>query len=462
MSRPKISMTSFTHPSLSFALPPHEPMNASWTKKAKVGFYLWNSITFRDVESQRRGVVVVVDMVAWNGISLNIIMLEKRSNHMKQLFLAAIPARIVAMHHCLPDTPLTRIVKILLATTNITSQSQRLRVKFHLSEGIRSSASSGDYSPALYTRYRMKGYGIPIELLPCIKAGRITTKNHALWARKRKYFEECHFVGASDASGNGAFRVQFSDQHTPVLIVDCPGSNDILFRQGKNMMEHPGNVMFRDLILNYLDREEAWKAESAVGCSKRNNSNTTIHNQRVDVLSPEAAGYGKHGFINALILNEIFNQRKGRFLEWDLEYLVWTVMTDLNAIKNKISIVFSKHRNRKTKSITGQKIIAKPGHSIAGAVQPNGDDAIDSAAAYQFVQGRLPGASLGELVCNPNRNFFDSPMHLFMRSTPEPSASISKANDESESSSVVANRKRGRDDLTSSISIQNMNDDETA
>ena len=137
----------------------------------------------------------------------------------------------------------------------------------------------------------------------------------------------------------------------------------------------------------------------------------------------------------------IFNQRKGRFLKWDLEYMVWTVMTDLNAIKNKISFVFSKHRNQKTKSIAGR---TKSGHSIAGAVQPNGDDAIDSAAAYRFVQGRFPGTSLRELICNPNRN--NDQMHLFMRSTPEPSTSISKANDENESSSVVANRKRGRDD----------------
>lgn len=404
----------------------------------------------------------MVDMVAWNGLSLDTLTGKISHLPLKQSFLAAIPARIVAIHHCLPDTPLTRIIKILLATTNLTSQSQRLRFKFHLSEGIRNSATSDGYSAALYTRYRMKGYGIPIELLPCIKAGRITTKNHALWARKRKYFEECHFIEGSDASGNGAFRVHFSDRHSPVLIVDCPGSNDVLFRQGKNMMEHPGNVMFRDLILNYLDREEAWKVESAAGCSKRNNSNITMQNHTVDVYSPEEAGYGKRGFINSLILNEIFNQRKGRFLEWDLEYLVWTIMTDLNAIKNKISIVFSKHRNRKSKSVAGQTAIAKRGHSAVGADQTNSDDAIDSATGYQFVQGRLPGACSGEIVCNSNRNSLDDPMHHFMRSTPEPSASISKASDGSESSSVMANRKRGRDDLISSISIQSTNDDETA
>eukprot|EP00531_Pseudo-nitzschia_arenysensis_P005197 CAMPEP_0116153540 /NCGR_PEP_ID=MMETSP0329-20121206/21301_1 /TAXON_ID=697910 /ORGANISM="Pseudo-nitzschia arenysensis, Strain B593" /LENGTH=257 /DNA_ID=CAMNT_0003650459 /DNA_START=313 /DNA_END=1086 /DNA_ORIENTATION=- len=256
----------------------------------------------------------------------------------------------------------------------------------------------------------------------------------------RKYFDECDFVEGSDAGENGAFCVQFSNRHTPVLIVDCPCLNDVLFRQGKNMMEHPGNAMFRDLILDYLDREEAWKA-GADSFGNSNILNGLMQNQTFDLNSPEKMGYGKYGFLNSWILNEIFNQRKGRFLEWDR-------FQDLHVIKNKISIVFSKHRNRKTKPMASYTGNTKPGHSNSGVFQSSGGDGVDSASAYRFVQGRMPGASLGGMCCNSNRNLFDDQVRVFTRSTSGHSTPNTNNNNTSEdSSSMLANRKRGWEDL---------------
>ena len=258
---------------------------------------------------------------------------------------------------------------------------------------------------ALYTQYKLKGYGIPIELLPMTESGVITTKNHTIWTKTRKLFEEGQFEEASDGVGKGVFRVQFPNRPSSTLIVDCPCSDDVLFRQGKTMMEHPGNVMFRDVILDYLDTEDAWKANGSLGVE----------------TSTEQVAYGKQQFLNSWIWKEILDRRKGRFLEWDREESVWTLMTDLVTIKSKISVVYMKYRKLKSEPahasattettseeaqpvVTGSSAIWNP----IGSCDSSSDATVGSvAAAYQFLGNTpraMPEFCQGGLFCNQNRN----------------------------------------------------------
>jgi len=326
--------------------------------RAKILFYLWNSVTLGDVESQRKGAVVVVDITCWKGITIQNASPPRDSREVMVRSFAAIPTRIAAMHVCLPDRPFSRIVKSLIAL-DATGRSQRQRIRFHLQE---------EGSGHLYVRYRLKGYGIPVELVPMTESGTITTKHHSQWLKTRHLFEGGGMAGSVGGGGGGTKPNTFPEP------VDCPRSNDVLFRQGKDMMEHPGNKMFRDLILSSLAHQEALKKRmrpSSLPNPETENNRSDPNreaspaaeatptatpletlfapgaaNHANDDATASALAFGKHRFVNSWILDEILDRRGGRFLEWDRRNTVWYVMTDIPTIKNKISVVYSKYRKR--------------------------------------------------------------------------------------------------------------------
>jgi len=345
---------------------------------------MFNSASFRDVESQRKGIICVSDVLLWKDSIKKFQIDLKERNWLKQL-VAAVSIRIVTIHACAPDNPLSRMLSQLFAI-NIFPLYQTVRLKFHRFQ----------FGDEMFMRYQLKTYGIPIELLPSLDSETVVTKNHLVWTKNREYFEEGCF---EDDGRNGYFRVQFPNKAFK-LIVDCPGSNDVLFRQGKNMMEHPGNIMFRNLIMSYLEQEEAWKA-SCLGSGE-----TMDEDNHSNVI-----GFGKHRFLNSWILDEICSKRQGRFLEWDRERFVWVLMADLTMIKNKVSIAFSKCRNQKEKSPSLSHICSKRGivaPSMKSPVQQQlttfcgheGQDNMGLTVSHLFMNGKRPQACLEEL-CFP-------------------------------------------------------------
>jgi len=78
-------------------------------------------------------------------------------------------------------------------------------------------------------------------------------------------------------------------------IVECPGSNDVIFRRGKSMTYHPGNVMFQSLIEARLDEHT------------------------------KATQTGKLAIVSELI-NTIRVVKGGRFLTWDAKHNWWLDM----------------------------------------------------------------------------------------------------------------------------------------
>lgn len=91
-------------------------------------------------------------------------------------------------------------------------------------------------------------------------------------------------------------------------IVECPHSNDVLFKPGKKLSHHQGNVLIEELILS--------KAEDfATNASKK--------------------------ALYRWIMFEIRFNRKGRFLAWD-NANKWRVLTDDDIIKKKIASLCKK------------------------------------------------------------------------------------------------------------------------
>ena len=310
--------------------------------RAKALFYITDVLTRDDIESQQTGLVIIGESYMWSaGDGGSSGSRDKRSKsllkfpHPKEgLFyvnrlLESIPNRLIALHSCWPDRPAFRIISKLLTIYGVSGSTQRLRLKFHI----------GD---ELEMRYRLKSYGIPIEMLPITDTGSIKMINHNHWIKTRKHIEQ----GIDDN----------------VTIVECPGSNDVVFRQGTSSMENPGNVKCRDLVLSLLeDRDNALKGNGTFhfgnSSSGNNNNNAArIHNEIVDRL-----------------VNQIECQRHGRFLEWDKHRGTWVQMVGRPKVKQKVSVLLHSidKRYRKTVAPTNSnssngnsRIRKQPSHQI--------------------------------------------------------------------------------------------------
>ena len=152
-------------------------------------------------------------------------------------------------------------------------------------------------------RYQLQGFGIPVELIPVTGSGNIKFNSLKRWVRIRTIVEtEVRIYGMARLARG--------------TIVECPGSNDVIFKPGKKLPNHPGNILFRNLILSKEDEY------------------TTIA--------------AKRGLYRWLV-TEIKFQHKGRFLKWnDDEY--WTEIREDSQITTKMS-TFCKNVLSKRKQI---------------------------------------------------------------------------------------------------------------
>jgi len=132
-------------------------------------------------------VVEVVDVACWKDIDEYSTEMIPKADRQKlySFFFAAIPTRIAAIHHCLPDRPFFHVLSSIIGFNILTKNTYRLRLKFHLV-----SSDNRGHQSELYTRYQLKGYGLPIELLPLTETGNIKIAQFFQWIKTRKYIEE--------------------------------------------------------------------------------------------------------------------------------------------------------------------------------------------------------------------------------------------------------------------------------
>merc|ERR1712176_34706 len=228
--------------------------------RAKALFYISDVLTRDDIESQQKGLAVIGESYMWSAGDGGSGSRDKRSNSLLKFphpkeglyyinrILEAMPNRLIALHNCWPDRPAFRLISKLLAIYGVSGSTQRLRLKFHI----------GD---ELEMRYRLKSYGIPIEMLPITETGSTKMINHNHWIKTRKHIEQ--------------------GIDTNVNIIECPGSNDVVFRQGTSSMENPGNVKCRDLTLSLLENRDAMASLDSIQ-NKRTRMVAKHHNDIVD------------------------------------------------------------------------------------------------------------------------------------------------------------------------------------
>eukprot|EP00533_Pseudo-nitzschia_delicatissima_P002380 CAMPEP_0116089196 /NCGR_PEP_ID=MMETSP0327-20121206/6300_1 /TAXON_ID=44447 /ORGANISM="Pseudo-nitzschia delicatissima, Strain B596" /LENGTH=496 /DNA_ID=CAMNT_0003580379 /DNA_START=226 /DNA_END=1716 /DNA_ORIENTATION=- len=186
------------------------------TLRIKILYYLmW--VAGNDFETQCKGIVVII----WPVSEIAITHLR---NHNKEVLvrtqkkqLEGACARVCAFHFCVPPNPFFQVLRSVFAMT--LDKKMRSRLKFHTGQMTE-------------LQYLVKGYGIPVDLIPLTATGNVKTQNLRVWLKVRSTIENPEGESAEN-------------------VIECPGSNDVLFRPSKLVKGHPGNVKFHSLIEYY-------------------------------------------------------------------------------------------------------------------------------------------------------------------------------------------------------------------
>ena len=141
-------------------------------------------------------------------------------------------------------------------------------------------------------RYKLSGYGIPLDQLPITETGKIKVMHFKKWLQLRKNIEDPNYKLRKELES----------------IVECPRLNDVVFRPSQSTMCHPGNVMFRGLV-------ESKHVEHSVAPSRE---------AKIDVTRSVMTAVRNLG---------------GRFLVWNNQTW-WTELTDERIIYSKIAVFF--------------------------------------------------------------------------------------------------------------------------
>lgn len=257
--------------------------------RVKIHLYLW-WVASESVESQRKGMIHIAihnyseysdgsereenppsnDPEEVSGLPS----MAFAKNSLKRSH--GLPMRSVSFHCCTPDTPFFTLFRSI---TSLMLGENRVRLKMHVGHDLEN-------------RYKLNGYGIPLDQLPVTETGKIKMSYFKKWVQLRKNIE----------NENPLISERFQS------IVECPGLMDVVFRPSQSTMCHPGNVNFRSLV-----ESKHYEHDMA-----------TTREEKMEITKG--------------VIHEI-KKRGGRFLVWD-NNTWWTVLDDEKQIYSKIAIFF--------------------------------------------------------------------------------------------------------------------------
>jgi len=275
-----------------------------------------------DVESQQKGIIFLIWPNPDIAKSLKLRYPINSGGRLVQMVLQCAPIRIAACHFCTPpNDPFYRIIHSVLA---LCMDGTRSRLKFHSGEPIE-------------LEYKINSYGIPVDLLPRTSTGNVKTTYLKQWIRQRSAFEEdilannnhtttTTSTNAAAAASATSATAGMDNKNYYYDMIECPGSSDVVFRQGKQVMNHPGNVAFRSLI----------------------ESKSSLH---------ETATQTQKSAIAKEVVDTMIEVRGGRFLVWDEKPCCWKAITDHNKQRHKVAIAFRNFKSYRKAMGNRQTII---------------------------------------------------------------------------------------------------------
>jgi hypothetical protein len=120
--------------------------------------------------------------------------------------------------------------------------------------------------------------------------------------------------------------------NTNNIIVECPSSNDVIFRRGKPMNIHSGNVKFQNVIESYIYEHSI---DPNTPLLRRKEIEIEILNEVLKPKKNNGSGRGDSG---------------GRFLTWNIEKKWWVVIHSEDEIQLKIYHAFLGFRKKMLKA----------------------------------------------------------------------------------------------------------------
>ena len=176
---------------------------------------------FNNIESLQRGIIVVGYHKCTASAKSNVETYRWRTSLYIRM-AQAVPVRAVCFHMCYPNT---EVYKFRGKIHGMISSVWNSRTKIHLGNPVE-------------WQYALQGYGIPTGIIPFTNTGTIKLDNWKKWIKLTRYTKQQEM----------AVLMKTSTKTLINSIVECPGSNDVVFRMGKSMNYHPGNVKFRNII----------------------------------------------------------------------------------------------------------------------------------------------------------------------------------------------------------------------
>lgn len=330
----------------------------------KILMYLhW--VVSEDVETQRKGVV----FVSWifdedEERSWQHALRPKFKSAFKPYYVMhwkSIPIRVLSYHHYyVEDTLFFRSIWALYV--------------FHLKDAERRKAFKSFFGDSTELLYKLSGFGVPTDLLPISCTGKVKTANHSAFLNVQ--------------------RAKLKRRNDEEEIVECPRSEDVVFKKGPGYRNNPGNVYFRSLIEKYGEEHHVADKEEKYQITLR-------------VL-------------------EAVEKINGRFLEWNKKRKLWLASKDRNKIRTKVaSSIKQYNRQRRQQEEQLQSSIANAAsiESSFGNVSDSGDSSDPNnntkrglskeySLYYEGTKRRklvnLCETSSGEFCLSPNTDLFGS------------------------------------------------------
>jgi len=270
--------------------------------RSKILTYLhW--VISADIETQRKGVVFVgwiFDEDEDKNWELMIRPTLQNNDVTPSQSFDALPVRLASFQHYFPqDTPFFRSLAALYAFTMEARHRKFYKVFF---------------GKQMELRYKLSGFGVPVEMLPVSHTGTVKTASHSSWINVQR----TQLLNQENCDG--------------IEIVECPRSEDVVFKKGAGSRYHPGNLYFRALVESAAD-----------------NHQQATKKKKVDIT---------------LQIVENIEKINGRFLEWSKPRKIWIVNKDRSKIRAKVASSI-KQFNRQKRGSQQLENTMKIGSSVA-------------------------------------------------------------------------------------------------
>lgn len=281
------------------------------TLRFKIFMYMhW--IVSEDVETQRKGSVSIAWIFNEDDKKSLIQLAPKFPKELKlysNMHFLSMPIRQCSFQmYFLEDTIFYR----LLAAKYVFNLNPEHRKNFKYHFGTQTELE-----------YKLAGFGIPTDLLPISCTGKVKTANQSSFVnvQRAKLFKQNN-GGCDD-------------------IVECPKSEDVVFKKGPGYRNNPGNLYFRDLIeLAGEDHKKADKEEK---------------------------------FEITLRIVEKIEAIGGRFLEWSKQRKMWIVNKDLKKVRSKVASCIKQYNRQRLESQQLNSAIADAAEVAPAESSQNGE-----------------------------------------------------------------------------------------